>query len=257
MRSSSIALCVCGLLAGSIVGRESPAGASPDEAGPLPEIFEKGARVSLVAPPPEMTIEEVRGHWIRISDTTWVHPASGIAWEQRAPGLVVRSMDNLMSITRLHLMEGPGVASWPSVSGKAFVLWHLAVGRIDRRAPGILEVFFSPGDALRRADRINPERWDEVTRNALLEGRLDLSSLTSYAGRRNGEKEHRLTSDDLSAGAPVLADLSFQDEGFVLVAFSNGRVQRMTRADLGLGPDDPIVVGDASRSPILRHLSDR
>jgi hypothetical protein len=59
---------------------------------------------------------------------------------------------------------------------------------------------------------------------------------------------------DLEAGAPVIADLSFDD--VAIVGFTSGQVRAMTRDDLGLGPDDPLVAGDASKSPLLRELGE-
>ena len=54
--------------------------------------------------------------------------------------------------------------------------------------------------------------------------------------------------------AALLADLHFPD--VAIVAFADGRVEVMDRKALGLGPNDPIVAGDESKSPILRTLSD-
>ena len=93
-----------------------------------------------------------------------------------------------------------------------------------------------------------------MTLAALRGADLDVSKLTSYAGRRNAHREFALTVPDLERGAPLIADLSFPD--VAIVGLSNGAVKVMTRADLGLGSEDPIAVGDTSKSPVLRVLSD-
>lgn len=51
----------------------------------------------------------------------------------------------------------------------------------------------------------------------------------------------------------MLADLSFPD--VALVAYASGKVVELDRGALGLEPGDPIVVGPASKSAILRCLS--
>lgn len=43
-------------------------------------------------------------------------------------------------------------------------------------------------------------------------------------------------------------------EGFAIVAFSEGDVQKMTLEELGLASDDEMVVGPESKSPLLRLL---
>jgi len=54
-------------------------------------------------------------------------------------------------------------------------------------------------------------------------------------------------------GVPLIADLSFPD--LAIVGWSNGNIRTMTRKQLGLGPHDPIVAGEASKSEILRQFS--
>jgi hypothetical protein len=41
-------------------------------------------------------------------------------------------------------------------------------------------------------------------------------------------------------------------KGCIVVAFATGDAQKLTRAELGLRDDEPIVVGPDSRSPLLR-----
>ena len=58
---------------------------------------------------------------------------------------------------------------------------------------------------------------------------------------------------DAKGPTPLIGDLSC-DDGAV-VGYSDGSVRFLDREELGLGPDDPIVAGPRSKSPILRRLS--
>ncbi len=82
-----------------------------------------------------------------------------------------------------------------------------------------------------------------------------MSALTSYAGRRNDEKEHILSSAEQMANAPIIADLSFP--GGLVLGYCGGAARWVSAEELGLPPDQPIVVGDASPIEMLKHLSDR
>jgi hypothetical protein len=53
----------------------------------------------------------------------------------------------------------------------------------------------------------------------------------------------------------MIADIDGHKNG-VMIGFRDGRVEFLTRAELGLGPDDAFVVGPESRSPILRQLAE-
>lgn len=166
----------------------------------------------------------------------------------------VESKDNIRTLIQMMLLRvtQKGVRGWPRHSGKNFILYLAATGMVDVRNPANLEVFYSPGRGERR--RPAPEAYREVTMEALNAGR-DFSHLTDYAGRRNGERAFRVTADQMKLGTPLIADLSFPD--VAIIGFSNGAVREVTREELGLGPDDPMVAGDESNSPILRKLSSR
>ena len=66
----------------------------------------------------------------------------------------------------------------------------------------------------------------------------------------------RLTQQSVDEGAAILADVTTIPD-HALVAFADGGFEIMNRVDLGLGPEDPVVVGEESKSPVLRALSDR
>ena len=94
-----------------------------------------------------------------------------------------------------------------------------------------------------------------MTLDSLRSEAADLSALTSYLGRRNGEKAHTLTAAELERGAPVIADLSFPDGA--IVGFTSGTVKWMTREDLGIPAGQPIAPGEASPSEIMKQFADK
>lgn len=162
----------------------------------------------------------------------------------------------LRALLRCYLEDGAGVTKpWPPFDGKRFVLWVVAAGRIDRRDEQQLQMLFSPADRVHGwATSGGVAAYAALDREVLRDPNARLDHLTSYVGRRNATAGVRLTPDDLAAGAPAIADLQFPD--CAIVGFVSGEVRVLTRADLGLGPTDPIVAGDASRSPLLRALGE-
>ena len=157
---------------------------------------------------------------------------------------LVKSKDNLNSLAKMHLalrLSTPQAEA--PVDGRAFVLWPVAAGVVDPEAPGATNLFFSPAD--RRASPPSVAEYRALTKARLKDG-TDLRSFTSYVGRHRSAVE--------PGSGVLLADLHFPDGA--LVAFADGRVDWLDREELGLGPDDPIVAGPTSPSPILRQLSE-
>ena len=172
------------------------------------------------------------------------------------PSGVVISMDNIRSMIIFMIARRTERVSggYPPYSGKAFILSLVATGQLDRRNAANLEILFSPGDKQLSLKKAGVETYKEISKASLKKG-MDVSKLTSYAGRRNSEPEHLVTSDQERQGTPLIADLSFPD--MAIVGFSNGSVKTMTREELGLDLTDPIVVGDASKSKLLKKLSSK
>ena len=168
---------------------------------------------------------------------------------------IVKSSDNISGLLKVFIGTRMVHLPWPPYSGKRFVLSLATRGALDRRDPKQLVMLFSPGDSTRSlADAGGVAAYEAVTKDSLRDDGPDVSRLTSYVGRRNSEPDRKLTSEQLLAGAPVIADLSFKD--IAIVGFTTGEVKVMSREQLGLGPDDPIVAGDASKSAILRVLGE-
>ena len=167
------------------------------------------------------------------------------------------SMKNVSDMIRLYQAHGAGLSKpWPKYNGKRFILWLVATNTIDRASPDALAILFSAGDRTRGVEKAGgPAAYQRVTLDSLRSESADLGGLTSYLGRRNGEKAHMLTAAELERGAPIIADLSFPDGA--IVGFTGGAVKWMTREDLGIAPGQPIAPGEASPSEILRAFADK
>jgi len=169
---------------------------------------------------------------------------------------MVKSKDNIRTMLTLLISRRIGRVSggYPPYSGKAFVLSLVVTRQLDLRKKANLEILFSPADKRHALAKVDFARYQDVTKDSLKKGTSVVTDLTSYAGRRNAEPEHLVTSDQEKVGTPLIADLHFPD--MAIVGFSDGSVRVMDRKELGLGPKDPIVAGDASKSELLRQLSD-
>ncbi len=166
----------------------------------------------------------------------------------RAP----QAVQNVKNLTTL-LIGASIRRGWPPHDGKNFILSLVASGAIDAQNTDNLTVFFPHADPSRTPD---PAAYAEVTPESL--GTRRFADLTAYAGRRNTDPRYRLPTDEDSDALeappePIVADVTRSD--YAIVGFTNGAVRVLDRDALGLGAQDPIVVGDASLSPILRPLS--
>lgn len=164
-------------------------------------------------------------------------------------GQRTKSIDNLRALT-MYLTDIALNKGFPPVSGRAFVLWPVAMRVADPVQVARASDFLSPADK-GAGPAPTVQDYEGVTKAALKAGG-DFRRLTSYVGRRNAEKEYVLTMSDVEE--PILADLHFADGA--IVAFVSGKVRWLTREELGLGPTDPIVAGEASLSPLLKKLSE-
>lgn len=177
-----------------------------------------------------------------------------------------KSQDNLSSLAKFMIVKvtTKGWKAYP-YSGKNFTLSPLASGDLDRRNSQNLEILFSPGDQHFGLEFIDADRYKQVTKDALKRGNEDFNDLTSYAGRRNADKEYRINSDDESRGVVIMAD---DDEGPLhhkagfVAAYSSGAVRFHEWDDFGLiEPDNPKEpepwLGDDAQNEDLAALASR
>ena len=118
-----------------------------------------------------------------------------------------KSKDNVRSMVLMFVNRATEKTSggWPRYTGKNFVLSLVAYRMIDVSKKQNIEVFFSPGDVEYTIEDVTPEMYKEVKKEALKQGQ-DFRNLTSYAGRRNGDKEFRITPSQVKAGTMIICD---------------------------------------------------
>lgn len=173
----------------------------------------------------------------------------------------VESMNNVRNMAQI-LTERSFGKGWPRYSGKNFVLSLVARNIVDPDNPDNLRIFFSPADVWYALGAVDPARYAEITPQALKEGR-DFHELTSYAGRRNADREYMLTANLLRRVVPIICD---DDDGplhhrdGLVMAYTDGRAKFVTWDDLGMlepeDPDDPEpFLADDAEVEALQGLS--
>jgi len=169
----------------------------------------------------------------------------------------VRTMITLMIGRRTAKVSG----GYPPYNGKNFVLSLVATGQLDRRNKQNLEVLFSPGDQLYTMEKVDLDRYKDVKKSALKQD-ADFHELTSYAGRRNRDPEHLITSDQEKQGTMMICD---DDDGAlhhsdgIVTGWTNGSTRFMEWEELDmLAPEDPDhpdpFLGDDSENEYLQHM---
>jgi prepilin-type N-terminal cleavage/methylation domain-containing protein len=177
-----------------------------------------------------------------------------------------KSKDNVKSIITLMLTRQMGKVSggWPAYNGKNFVLSIVATKDLDRRRKENLELLFSPGDTWITLEKIEMKRYEDVTK-AALKNDTDFHELTSYAGRRNREREFLITADQLKMGTMLVCD---DDDGPVhhsdglVCGYSSGDVRFKEWEEFDMDqPEDPDnpdeFLGDASSHDMLQRMLGR
>ena len=166
----------------------------------------------------------------------------------------VRNMLDLMLDRKIE-------KGWQLYDGKNFVLYLVAAGQIDIRNKQNLEVFFSPGDVHYALKAIDPARYKDINSNSLKNSHFP--ELTSYAGRRNGTQDFRITPDQESKGVPIISDDDvgpLHHPSGLIMGYTNRNVRLMEWEDLGISPpedrDNPEpMLGDQATNEDLRALS--
>ena len=151
---------------------------------------------------------------------------------------------------------------WAPYSGKNFVLSLVANNDLDRRNSRQLEMLFSPGDRVYTLEKATSERYEEVTAKALKSG-ADFHELTSYAGRRNADRDFVVTPDDEQRIVPIICD---DDDGNLhhpkglVMGFTDGSATFVEWRKLDLVPPEDKrqpdrFLGDAAETDQLRAMS--
>ncbi len=148
---------------------------------------------------------------------------------------IERSLDNLGQLASKLAKRGARKGGWPRYSGEPFVLALVLDGELNPYDAKQRRLLFSPTDIVRAA-ATKPVAYGAVTRASLRDYSEKIERLTSYAGRRNGDREHVITSDQMKMGTMILADVSIP--GVVLVGYTNGQARRLAYADLDLTQGD-------------------
>ena len=168
----------------------------------------------------------------------------------------VRNMLMMMLDRRTSKVTG----GWPPYNGKNFVLSLIATNQIDIRNKQNLEVLFSPGDAIYSLEKTDVERYKDVKKDTLKNG-ADFHELTSYAGRRNADRDFVITPDEEKKGTMVMCD---DDDGplhhpdGLVIGYSNGASRFMEWDEIDMQKPDPKspeeFLGDASSQEELQKL---
>lgn len=176
-----------------------------------------------------------------------------------------KSIDNVRTMIQYFIGAEAGLSKgWPSFNGKNFILWLVGTNKLDKRNKQNLEILFSPGDELYKLEKVGEKAYDAVTLQSLqTEGHDDFKQLTSYAGRRNKEREHLLTSSEVEKGALIICD---DDDGplhhskGLVCGYTSGAARFLEWSDLGISPpakdtEPEGLLGDSSPNADLKHMS--
>lgn len=163
-----------------------------------------------------------------------------------------KSRNNIGNLVKVFLARSTDrMQGYPPYTGRAFLLSLVVDGLVDPADANTLDLLFSPNDPGRH-QRPSAAEYRALTRERLAAGG-DFRRFTSYVGPASSLARREL--DGGPYGRPMVADLHGHRNG-VMVGFRDGRVEFLDRKALGLGPDDPFVVGPESKSPILRQLAE-
>ena len=182
----------------------------------------------------------------------------------REKGKRTKSTDNVRTMILYYTGSGAGLEhSWPGYNGKDFVLWLVATNKISRDDDKQLGILFSPGDENYTFEKAGGRvPYKDLTKATLGTGNQNLLQLTSYAGRRNKEKEHILSAAEQQRNAIIISD---DDDGDLhhkdglITGYVGGAASFVEWSDLNMAPPDAKdpkgMLGDNSPNEDLKHLS--
>lgn len=179
-------------------------------------------------------------------------------------GRRTKSQDNVRSLLLFMIDRRAGKVSggWPRYNGKNFVLSVVATKDLDIRRKENLELLFSPGDVEYTLEDVDMKQYEEINKTSLKDG--DFHTLTSYAGRRNGDSEYRVTPDQESMGTLLICD---DDDGALhhpdglVCGYSGGDVRYKEWEEFDMNQPDPDMpdefLGDAASNEELQKMLGR
>jgi type II secretory pathway pseudopilin PulG len=183
-------------------------------------------------------------------------------------GRRAKSTDNVRSLCQFMQSDvGIEVGKWPPYNGKNFVLSLVATNTLNRANTDNLAILFSPGDSNYTLGAVSKKDYEAVTTEALkTEGHEEFLKLTSYAGRRNREKGHKITAKAVEVGSLIICD---DDDGplhhsqGMVMGYTSGQAKFVKWSDLGISPpdsEDPKdLLGDnaptTNNGEELKHMS--
>ncbi len=182
----------------------------------------------------------------------------------REKGKRTKSIDNVRTMLLYYTGSGAGLErSWPGYNGKDFVLWLVATNKISKEDDKQLAILFSPGDEDYTFEKTGGRpAYKDLTKAMLGTGNQNLLQLTSYAGRRNKEREHILNAAEQQRNAICVCD---DDDGAlhhkdgIVCGYVGGAAQFIEWSDLNMSPPDTVepkgMLGDNSPNEDLKHMS--
>ncbi|MDA1193994.1 MAG: type II secretion system protein [Planctomycetota bacterium] len=172
-----------------------------------------------------------------------------------------KSKDNVKGLVMMMVDKRMGkvTGGWPKFSGKNFTLSVVSSNALDIRRRENLEMLFSPGDPYLTLEDADQKRFEEIDNKSLVDG--DFHEFTSYAGRRNADKEFLITSDQERMGTMLLCD---DDDGplhhsdGLVCGYSTGDVRFKEWEEFDMRKPDPDhpdeFLGDASSNEELQRM---
>lgn len=183
----------------------------------------------------------------------------------REKGKRTKSIDNVRTMILYYTGGGAGLErSWPKYNGKDFILWLVATNKISKGDDKQLEILFSPGDEYLTFEGAGGKAaYKDIVLVSLGSSNQNNQKLTSYAGRRNKEREHILSAAEQQNNAIIICDDDDGDlhhkDGLVC-GYVGGAARFMEWSDLHMDPPaDPKepkgILGDNSPNEDLKHMS--
>jgi hypothetical protein len=173
-----------------------------------------------------------------------------VPWADPSPRL--SCMNNMGQLAQCFVIKRQNGRLDPTLHGSAQIVSWLGA---DGLVLGNERVFFCPGD-----DSAAPPETPEERRRfhpvdtAALRRAVGLGSYAVRDFEKWPLDEHALEKEIILCDRQGENGRTMHHKGVVVVAFATGDVRSMSREELGLRPDEPIVVGPDSSNAELRKM---